>query len=290
LLYYRRDLFDDPAEGQAFKARFGYDLGPPTTWVELRDIARHFTRPPDLYGYAFPGRYSGLFGTFFELVAMMGGRLFNNDLTPAFVDSAGEQALGFLRELYLADQVTPRELPDWHYDEVADLFRQGRVAMVTDWPSGFGAMRDPRLSRVADKLDLALYPVGPTGQRWVYAGGFTFAIPTSVRNLSGARALLRFLSSDEAQWIEAQHGAVSVRLKVRQRIRESVVAGSLEAHRLGILEQTVQQHMLVPPKFAAYPAVEDALWVALSNAMVGKCTVMEGLEAAAREVRRIVSK
>ena len=29
------------------------------------------------------------------------------------------------------------ETPDWHYDEVAACFREGRAVMSTDWPGGF---------------------------------------------------------------------------------------------------------------------------------------------------------
>ncbi|MBI1928916.1 extracellular solute-binding protein, partial [Candidatus Poribacteria bacterium] len=49
---YRKDLFDNPKEKQAFKAKYGYELAPPKTYKELRDIAEFFTRPPGLYGIA----------------------------------------------------------------------------------------------------------------------------------------------------------------------------------------------------------------------------------------------
>src|SRR4029078_4984826 len=42
---YRKDLFEDPAEMTAFKAKYNRDLAVPKTWVELRDIAEFFTRP-----------------------------------------------------------------------------------------------------------------------------------------------------------------------------------------------------------------------------------------------------
>ena len=41
---YRADLFDDPTEQAAFKAKYGYDLAVPTTWAQHRDIAEFFTR------------------------------------------------------------------------------------------------------------------------------------------------------------------------------------------------------------------------------------------------------
>ena len=41
--YYRRDLFADPDNRTDFEERYGYELGPPQTWTEYRDIAEFFT-------------------------------------------------------------------------------------------------------------------------------------------------------------------------------------------------------------------------------------------------------
>ena len=42
---YRKDWFEDPKEMAAFKAKYGYALGVPQTWAQLRDIAEFFHRP-----------------------------------------------------------------------------------------------------------------------------------------------------------------------------------------------------------------------------------------------------
>ena len=50
---YRKDLFEDPKEMEAFKAEYGYDLAVPTTYEQFMDIAKFFTRPDQgLYGVA----------------------------------------------------------------------------------------------------------------------------------------------------------------------------------------------------------------------------------------------
>ena len=50
---YRKDLFEDPEEMEAFKAKYGYDLAVPTTYEQFLDIAKFFTRPDQgLYGVA----------------------------------------------------------------------------------------------------------------------------------------------------------------------------------------------------------------------------------------------
>ena len=66
------------------------------------------------------------------------------------------------------------------------------------------------------------------------------------------------------------------------------IPGTLEARRLEMLEQTVQNHMLIPPKFSSYPAVEDVLWMALQSGMTGQRSVREALEVAAEQMREIV--
>jgi multiple sugar transport system substrate-binding protein len=289
LLYYRQDLFQDAGEQENFRRTAGRELRIPETWEELAQVAKFFTRSPELFGFVFPGRDSGLFGTFFELVAMAGGKLFGPELRPGFVDAAGRWALGFLHRLYAEDQVTPRELPAMRYDEVSDLFLAGRCAMVTDWPGGFHRYVDPAQSRVVGRFGLTLYPTGPSGERWVYAGGHVFAVPTSVRDEEGARALLKFLTSAEAQWHEAQHGALPVLKSVQSRLRAETDANSLEGHRLALLETSVNSHMLLPPRFPLYPAVEEALWTSLQKGITGEWSVDGALHHAAAEMEKILT-
>jgi len=44
LYLYRKDLFEDPAAKEAFKAKYGYDLAPATTHQQWQDIADFFTQ------------------------------------------------------------------------------------------------------------------------------------------------------------------------------------------------------------------------------------------------------
>ena len=60
---YRKDWFEDPAEMEAFKAKYGYDLAVPQTWEQLLDIAEFFHRPDEnRYGIAIytDNSYDGL--------------------------------------------------------------------------------------------------------------------------------------------------------------------------------------------------------------------------------------
>ena len=44
----------------------------------------------------------------------------------------------------IAASVTPRGLPGWHYDEISASFREGRSAMVCDWPGSYHLYTDYR--------------------------------------------------------------------------------------------------------------------------------------------------
>jgi multiple sugar transport system substrate-binding protein len=273
LLYYRTDLLDQAG------------LGVPQTWDALAAGARRLTRPPTCHGFVFPGRHSGLFGHFFELSTMAGGEPFGDDGGFSFNDGAGRWALGLLRDLY-RDGAAPRDLVDWHFDEVTDFFLAGRAAMTTDWPSGYHRFKTA--PAVANRFEVALYPVGPSGERHVYSGSHTFALPRSVRNRDGALALLRFLTSPESQYVEAACGGIPARRSMRDRIASEAIAGSRDARRLELLDVTMEKHMLFPPKLREYPAVEDALWTALRAAIAGEIGIEDALAQAEQRAAAIV--
>ena len=258
LLLYRTDLMEDQ----------------PSSWEDLRETAARL-RSGNLYGFAFPGKESGLFGHFFELHAMAGGEMFEGDGPPAprMDDEAGRWALGLLKDLY--ENAAPEETPDWHYDEVAACFRGGRAAMSTDWPGGFYTYVDPGSSEVAGRFDVALYPEGSAG-RHVYSGSHSFAVPTSVRDRPAAVELLRFLTSRESQAHEAGLGTLPARADALEDARAGAEPGSLAGRRWSLLERA-RDAALVPPKHPNYPAVEDAIWKGIREALLGNKGVAEAL-------------
>jgi multiple sugar transport system substrate-binding protein len=266
LLYYRTDLMQRP----------------PRTWEELREEGARL-KSGDLYGFAFPGRESGLFGHFFELHAMAGGSMFADANAPApnLDDEAGRWALSLLRDL--RERAAPEETPEWHYDEVAACFREGKAAMSTDWPGGFYTYDDPEQSAVVGSYDVALYPEGPAG-RFVYSSSHTFAIPSTLRDRPAAIDLLRFLTSRRSQRLEAELGTLPARADALEDARAGVEEGSLAKRRWELLAET-EKAALVPPKHPNYPAVEDTIWEGIRETLLGNKSVDQALadtEVAAR--------
>jgi multiple sugar transport system substrate-binding protein len=274
LLHYRTDLLAQP----------------PATWDELLAAARALNRPPHCYGFVFPGMESGLFGTFYELVEMGGGELFPPDLVPRIENAGGRWALSLLRTLY-AEGLTPPEIIEWHYDKVHDCFRDGRAAMVGDWPGYYADYCDPQRSAVHDRFVLVRYPTGPLGKSLVYGGSHTFALTARGASSPEALALLRFLTAAEQQWGEAQQGSVPVRQSVMRRIQaEAQSAGQPGAQaRWRTLEAAIGG-VVIPPKLARYPEIEEVLWKTVQGAMVGRLTIDAALRRMTEQISEIAAQ
>jgi multiple sugar transport system substrate-binding protein len=270
LLHYRRDLVERV----------------PESWTEVAELASALTRP-GFYGFLFPGRDSGLFGTFYELLVGAGGVLFDETLRPAFDSKAGDWAVAMIAELHNIRRVTPRELASWHYDEISASFRTGHAAMVCDWPGSYHLYTNPDTCRHSSQVGLALLPRGPAGVRAAYAGCHSFALPHGSRNHDGGAALLRFLTSFDAQLSEARRGAIPCRASALRRVREETAANPEHAHRWELLADT-EQFMIIPPRFASYPLCEDAIWQSVQRAMVGECSATEAVRQATADIHAIV--
>jgi multiple sugar transport system substrate-binding protein len=269
LLHYRSDLISRP----------------PSTWDALLEEARRQSAPPRRYGFVFPGRESGLFGTFYELAEMAGARLFPETLVPDIENEGGRWALGLLRTLY-EEGLVPRELPAWHYEEVHECFRSGRAAMVGDWPGYYALYRDEKISVVHDRLGLSPYPAGPAGKSLAYGGGHTFALTRRGAGRPEALKLLLYLTAPEQQLFEARCGCVPVRRSVMRQVQSE--SDALNRARLAMLEEVIAGHILVPPKFARYPQVEDVLWRTVIRAVVGELSVEEALAHMTDQISHIV--
>ncbi len=269
LLHYRTDLID----------------APPQTWDELFELASRLTRPDDFYGFVFPGRESGLFGTFFELVEAAGAQLFPQEKIPDILNEGGRWALGLLSRMY-AQGIVPPQMVDWHYDEVHRFFREGHAAMVGDWPAYYQAYLDPAQSRVYDRFSVAAYPAGPSGASKTYGGSHTFALTHRGADNPDAVELLHFLTAREQQQGEAARGSVPVCRSVMQQVLE--FASEKELKRWHTLESVIEDSVLIPPKMECYPEIEAVLWRTVQKAVVGKLSTEDALASIVSQITGII--
>ena len=58
--------------------------------------------------------------------------------------------------------------------------------------------------------------------------------------------------------------------------------------RLAMLKQVIAEHVLIPPKFARYPEVEEVLWRTVQRAFLGEIGIDEALKSMTEQISAIV--
>ena len=240
----------------------------PDTWAELLDSEIVF---------GFPGRESGLFGTFFELVTGAGGALFDDRVHPSMNTPEAEWAIDALCRLAAR---APADLPDWHYDGVDAALVEGRVDAAAAWPGGWGAIRT---SPHAASLHPFRYPAGAVS-RVSYSGCHSWGIPTTCGDLERAVQLVTDLVGFDAQRLDASGGNMCAHLDALAAMQP---ADEKDRRRLEIARDTIDNAMITYPPLARFPEVEDAGWAAIQAALRGRRSAREAaqdIQAAATEL------
>jgi multiple sugar transport system substrate-binding protein len=153
---YRKDLFEDPEEKANFREKYGYELNPPTTLEEYRDIAEFFYRPPELYGITLMGKRSIFLAThFMQRLWANGGNLLDGDMKPIFNSEAGVEALEDLMVMF--DYANPAS-KNYDFQDAVNEFIAGRSAMVEIWTTGLLYVDDPEKSSVVGKGSFTGFP------------------------------------------------------------------------------------------------------------------------------------
>ncbi len=203
VLYYRRDLFEDPDNMAEFKAKHGYDLAPPKTWQQFNDIGQFITDKyaPDIYGAGMlrqPGNAQYLFQ---ERFRVEGGKFFDGETMAATINS--EAGVKVFTEMVEANKFMPPGVEQWGFIEAFNAFLSGDIAMTISWPpvgrwaAGYGKGTEALAwipeTKVADKIGYAL-PPGGTPE---LAVGFSLAVASGSSNKEAAYLFIQWMNSEE---------------------------------------------------------------------------------------------
>jgi ABC-type glycerol-3-phosphate transport system substrate-binding protein len=210
ILYYRKDLFEDPANRATFKKAYGYELAPPQDWQQFNDAAQFFTR-------------KGMFGTDVKgavetewLATLMQAGADNMVLTPdgkADIDTPEAlEALDFYAELNTELEVSPPGAAQIDWAAAQNLYNQGKTAMMRFWAHAYTQIPDD--SPAKGKTGVAVLPAGPAGSAAV-PGAWYLSIPTGADKPDEAEQFIRFaydhndLSVDTALGLAARKSALA---------------------------------------------------------------------------------
>jgi multiple sugar transport system substrate-binding protein len=214
---YRKDWFEDPAEKEAFQAKYGYELDVPQTWAQMRDIAEFFYRPDEQrYGIALytDNSYDALVMGYENALFSFGGDL--GDYSTYQVDGMinspeAVAALEAYRELY---QFTP---PNWgkaFFLEDNQAITEGLAAMSMNYFAFFPALANPATNPNADVTGFFANPAGPDGKQHAALGGQGISIITYSQNQEEAFKFLEWFIRDDVQQRWAELGGYTCHAEV----------------------------------------------------------------------------
>ena len=288
-LFYKKSLYADQANKDAFKAKYGYDLAPPETFDQFKDQAIFFAKAPDFYGTQYVGKDEAITGRFYEMLVANGGALFDENWNPTFNSPAGLKSLMWFKDLYDAKAV-PAGVLNYLWDDTGLGFASGTVALNLDWAGWAGFFNDPANSKVAGDIGLVRAPKGDGGKRSGWAGTHTFSITDTCDNKEAAASLISFLTDHDRQMIEARSGLLPTRTQVWKDVKaEFEAAGNaFQAMVVDTYSQSMAEDAFTPPLIAPWIEVSNVIWPALQKGILGEMDPQAALDDAAAKAKVIM--
>jgi multiple sugar transport system substrate-binding protein len=206
MLFYRKDLFENPTEQAAFKGKYGRDLAPPTSYDEMYQLAQFFNRPPNLYGFFIGGQDWSIFLDDTYFVYGLGGNY--GDLTTKQLTlntPEQKQALGWLGKF------TALNPPGWQTENFFDgdkLVQNGKVAMYQNWFYIWKTFHDT----MPDKIGMA-----PLAGKAAHLGAFVATIPDAAPSPDAGAKFIQWMMGATYQKEQAiETGDLPIRKDVMQ--------------------------------------------------------------------------
>ena len=275
---YRKDLMDSPIEKAGFRAKYGYDLAPPQTWKEYRDIAEYFTRPEqNFYGTLLQGkRFPAVWFEWLNFAFSFGGGVMQKDYSseygPIIVNSPETlQGTEFYNSL---KKFSPPGFTNFTWDNAIDETRDGHVFMCVIWSDALFHVIDPKTSKVTGKVGFIPIPAGTNGRVAQVAGSSYFVSRYSKHPKESFQFELWMLNR-ENQINQELAGGSSARKSVYSDARVVKLSYSqATAHSLDVARGMIDT---VPET----PQVSDIIETAISDVLADKKSPQQALDWAA---------
>lgn len=174
LLFYRNDLFGNPATQAVYRERTGSVLRPPQTWEEFNCVARFFSKK---HNPESPVRYGTTLGVgspiaacceFLPRMWAYGGEVMDADGRFVFDSREAVQALENYRDSF---SFAPPSAHESWWDEEAECFARGDAAMMILFIAHAGMIIDRSRSKVVGRIGYGPVPGGAP-----LLGGWSLAI------------------------------------------------------------------------------------------------------------------
>jgi len=262
----------------------------PETWDEFKALAIQVTNDnPGIFGTQFAGKEEALSGRFYEVLIAEGGQLLDDNFMPAFNSPAGVKTASMFADLYAAGAMPP-DMTNFLWEDVAQQWVSGLVAMYTEWYGWYGYFQDPEASQVAGKFDIARQPKGDGGIHSGWAGHHGFSITKISKEKDMAASLIKHLTSVEGNEMEAGLGILVSRQSVWDKIIKEAEGSEdpLAKKRLELALLQAQEDFRSPPLIAEWLPLSNIFYPIMQQIILGDTDPQSGLDEAADKVEAMM--
>jgi len=259
---------------------------PPTNWNELVTIAKKLTKPPMQYGFVTCGRGDPVLRCYSDFIWQAGGDFLDKDMRPVFNSPAGVRALQFMVDLIHKYKVVPPGTPSFGWEDMTNMFAQGRTGIIYEWPGTLEVYKNPEKSRVVGKFNIAPIPGDVTTKTTAVCHGI--AVNRYSRKKAAAYEYCKDLTSTATQVEEYKFRGIipSRKSALRQILAE---ASGFEKRRMDSFFKTVEEGACWP-KIPEWSQISKVIWDELTKALTQEKTAKDALDYAAKQTEEILQE
>ena len=293
----RADLLNHPAEQEAFKAKYGYDLAPATTMEQVRDIAEFFTRPKgeqlagetlegDFYGIVLEGIKGGttFWSVWNNFIKNWGGDIFDESGVPTVDRAENIEAVAFWASLW---KFSPPGQAEYSLIDVPTVMGNGIAAQSIAWSDFVFGIDTPSASKLHGSFTYAGVPPreGQTTPRYVEGEPSLIVISSHSKHPEATYLFMQWMVDEatQAKLFEALGGGVPMR---NQTWDLPVVQNAAIPDLYPAMRESLT-YVSAKPKAPKLYEVADVLGGIFQEIGLGQMSAEDGLKSGQAQVLKI---
>ncbi|QDZ15094.1 extracellular solute-binding protein [Humibacter ginsenosidimutans] len=260
---------------KAMLAKVGATGADVTTWDGVLAVAKKL-KDAGVVKYPLTWSWSQAEALICDYAVMLGA--FGGDFTTSdgkldLNSKEGVAALTWMRKT-ITDGLTDPASLTYLEDDTDKSMAAGHSAMQLNWESAFRDFNDSSISSIVGQAVVTPPPTGPTGLNPGVNGSMALAIPTGSKHKDAAWTFIKYITSQPVQDKYAKSAMPNWKSSFSN---PDVVKTNPEVFKAA---GQAYDKMINRPEVANYNTVSQILQVQLQNALLGKVTPQQALDAA----------
>jgi multiple sugar transport system substrate-binding protein len=285
-LIYRKDLFEDPKEKAAFKAKYGYELAAPQTMDQLRDAAEFFTRPDKkLYGLVANGaRGSAVAQDWMEYMRGFGGQVIDKGGKVAIDSPEALASLKYFVSIF--DKFAPPGAIGYWWDDRETAYRSGQAVMEFSWSIARAGYEDPKISQVVGKTGMVATPAVKGVKASYGFGGYGVGInsDSSPAKQEASWAFIKYMTSKGVMKAWMLHDGAPIRLST---LKDKDLNAKLPWLASEILQVFQNGDGDYRPRVAQANEIQTILGLRVNQAITHESTPEKAIQDASKDLKAL---